>query len=767
MKTVAAGVLSAVCAGGLFAPSFAAAEYDSTTQPGDLIVTVAEGSEPLDVSWVTDGVTNIVKRGAGTLTSDAGLADYTGDITIETGIWSYTAVGALGAANVGTVTVAKDAQLLQFYTDTGKNVALHTGKTIVLAGDGPDGKGAFYVGSGVFNNSSGSKFHLADDAMIGQSARFDLRGSGSIDCHGHKLIVRAPGSTAQFSASGSAAILNAADILISNITWNIECEWTITGSEGAKIRLCKVTFDPRSAGTLVTTDLPVEVSGGTSFGSSKTQSNNRSGHDRLDAAMTLAGKVTFARKQGTGFTVSKPLSGTGTLVAGPGRLYIDTAENAYAGEVKISGEAPLGDPSWTRAGITLRPGATFSSAAGKPVKITEGDFAFPADQAYAFDAFEAVAGEVKITSEVMNGAVRSTMASLVNSSPDTLTVSAPLDIASVDVRAGTLKVDVPASAILAHPGLYSATEGNGNFDKIDRIEALEQTVDPKGPSAAFNKSLWEGIGVGQTYFYHGYLWNRTDHDVTWTICVNCVNRSYLWINRVLMHDNVSMSSDTNNWSQVTLKPGPNEFHFNIQYHSSSANPGPNNSTLSLSYDPEGRGETNSYKKAKTLLQLSDGGDGSLFTIDTATPADVRRELWSTYAPTFAAATFATNTTFDLNGEDAAVAHLTGLPAIAGGDLEVTGEWTVDAGETALGAKLVTAGALTLAEDAKVSVVAAGRIRTSPKDGWTVAEAAGGITLPEGWQADAVLPDSSYSLRLSDDGKRLTLFHTPGAIIILR
>lgn len=45
--------------------------YDAETAPGDLIVTVDEGSATLDAAQVLPGITNIVKRGVGDLHENA------------------------------------------------------------------------------------------------------------------------------------------------------------------------------------------------------------------------------------------------------------------------------------------------------------------------------------------------------------------------------------------------------------------------------------------------------------------------------------------------------------------------------------------------------------------------------------------------------------------------------------------------------------------------------------------------------------------------
>ena len=67
----------------------------------------------------------------------------------------------------------------------------------------------------------------------------------------------------------------------------------------------------------------------------------------------------------------------------------------------------------------------------------------------------------------------------------------------------------------------------------------------------------------------------------------------------------------------------------------------------------------------------------------------------------------------------------------------------------------------------IAVTESGHQRSSPDGGWTMAEAEGGISLPEGWQGRVSLPSGKYRMSLAADGKRLVLEHFNGTMVLLR
>ena len=157
----------------------------------------------------------------------------------------------------------------------------------------------------------------------------------------------------------------------------------------------------------------------------------------------------------------------------------------------------------------------------------------------------------------------------------------------------------------------------------------------------------------------------------------------------------------------------------------------------------------------------DPGNGSVFTVDIDGFADS--------APHFGAMEFAIGTTLDLMclPLPLEIGSLAGLSAVTNGSLVIAGAWTVAAEDVAGGAHMSVDGSLSLGDAASIAVTASGFMRSSPEGGWLLAEAEGGITLPEGWQSRVALPSRKYLLSLSEDGKRLMLSLGNGFMLTIR
>jgi hypothetical protein len=165
-----------------------------------------------------------------------------------------------------------------------------------------------------------------------------------------------------------------------------------------------------------------------------------------------------------------------------------------------------------------------------------------------------------------------------------------------------------------------------------------------------------------------------------------------------------------------------------------------------------------------------GGNGYLFTRTTNDVADcdfTSIRVWG--KPIWYLKGHGGETLLDINnpGLTLEVKTLEGATTVTNGHLRVMERLIVDANAVQAGDILKCRDRLLVAADVVVSVAEAGHVRNSPEGGWTVAEADGGITLPEDWQSRVTFPDGKYRLSLSADGKRLMLEHFNGTIYLLR
>lgn len=236
-----------------------------------------------------------------------------------------------------------------------------------------------------------------------------------------------------------------------------------------------------------------------------------------------------------------------------------------------------------------------------------------------------------------------------------------------------------------------------------------------------------------TAVYAGYIWNRTDAVVTWSLMESFDDQVRVWIDGGLVLSNDAW--DAASAAAFTLAPGPHRFE--ARFGQGGGGVGPSGAatntvdgklpTFGIGLDWEGRTEL----RASNFEALADPGDGSLFT--TAPGA------------------------LPLADPTATTATLTGAFAF-------TGTWTVDMAQVRTGGRLaVTNGALDLSA---VTEVVFTNTEDLKKGGvYVLAESADDFVLGETPPALAGLPAGPW--RLEVYGKTLRLAYPASTAIILR
>ena len=130
-----------------------AADIVPSVAGGVYTFNVEEGESATYSSSIPADCTKMVKTGAGTLTMSGNSVDYHGNVEIQAGVVIATHMNALGrgsgtmgTTSMNTISVWKDAQLrATFATDKSDGNSEGRGfrSVIEIAGDGPDGTGAF------------------------------------------------------------------------------------------------------------------------------------------------------------------------------------------------------------------------------------------------------------------------------------------------------------------------------------------------------------------------------------------------------------------------------------------------------------------------------------------------------------------------------------------------------------------------------------------------------------------------------------------------
>ena len=229
---------------------------------------------------------------------------------------------------------------------------------------------------------------------------------------------------------------------------------------------------------------------------------------------------------------------------------------------------------------------------------------------------------------------------------------------------------------------------------LNILEVTDRGVNAAGPEKALVLSTWDAVpfsGAKYGYWYHGYLWNRSNEPVTWRVCSGSIFGHYIFV-RGSSPNSAWLSS---NWSkfasvgEITLQPGANEidivaYAYNTKAVYRWAGSPSVEIKLPLSYCTDTSWDitgvtaqdivTNATLKAK-FQPLSDGGSGTLFTTTANAGGNVDTES----EPIFEELEFLPGTTLDLNGNFAFYAkNLTGCPAVTNnaGSFGITNHWTI-------------------------------------------------------------------------------------------
>jgi hypothetical protein len=278
------------------------------------------------------------------------------------------------------------------------------------------------------------------------------------------------------------------------------------------------------------------------------------------------------------------------------------------------------------------------------------------------------------------------------------------------------------------------------------------------------------LARSNAYTYVGYIWNNNATNENWTFAFGMNQSMTIGINGTKLLNGYLMFSNEKRmlFKTVSMNPGANLIDVRL-YGSQSSGGGAIKGNVftncvwkdnfGVAVDRLGRGSTNH----EDYVAIEDPGDGTVLTF----VADPEAEMVGRQ-PGFGTVRANPGTTFVINGLPLSIDNLEGVTAISNCPaFTVTDGWTVDAAAIGGGGILTCDGELAFGDAATLAVTESRHVRSSPIGGWTLAEAEGGISLPEGWQSRVSLPSGKYRLSLSGDGKRLVLEHFNGRVISIR
>ena len=748
----------------------------------------------------------LAKRGGGCLVGTNAISAFPGEIRIEEGAYWVQYNGELGTTDGATV--VSNGAAIYVYTpaaNLAENMLKFEYETFYFAGEGVNGEGAFCNRSprDQYNFFNFANLFLTGDTLFTSRYRIDVRTSANVpsvwNLGGHKFSYRCVdvGGVRTFSTTWGV-ITNMADMVVNHASldfsdgrWFPEPGHTITLTNQAQLKL-SFRYPSRFEGPSGVWRSGLNMSGSTIYPEPNYRpfSDCRSGTNIFNFAgpIRLSGTVGVAGVgKGTPFTFGGPVSGTGKLNVISNRLQFASGNNTYAGQIVVTGNAV------TNSGIRLYKGANMPPCGGQAITMSNAQLFLDENSTFSMGEID-FSGDGEIVGGLATGTVRSAMSRLVKTGEGTLVVDASLDVTGeTRIEGGTLKLGVPK---IGNPGLgegsfidyrsgetpssynfyYRQSWGSWNTANLDYCRHWRR----EGPAAAFSRAEWRYY---KHVIYHGWVWNRSQENVHWSIAGSVGQYAHLFIDEVEV---VSPHGQGINNGYVELTPGAHEIVI-IMYagfmrhdNEDKAFPGPTVGTYSnewwpwrnsgLGYDPQGRvtaaASTAAAAKQNVLAYFQpfkDPGDGSLFTIDDKTPEQIDQTI---YHPVFSNLVMAATSTLDLNSNtNFSVPRLTGVPSVTNGTLAIKGCWTLPAVDLNAGKSLVVSdGALVFGADATVDIDSLTTLnRRAFKEGVAIATAEKGVS-----GAPAVGSSFSrfWSVRKSGDGKSVILHYHPTFRIIV-
>ena len=474
-KLLAASAVFAVATAATTAS--AGATYSIEDAGGTLAITVDADGATLDASQVVAGVTNIVKRGPGTLVASA-ISSYEGDFDIEEGIWQCKVSGDFGktstSASAGTVHVRDGASIECVSPSSTTNPGMLEGKTVHLYGaaaDGTSGKIVLSAATTMGWKGFGTKMTiiLHDDATFSSAKRFTMFGTFDLGGHALSLAGRQQFDLGGTVTNGGSLVVKGSTTLMvqqnplvfasdcaatglvrveSGATLNLKVEgvaangWTLQNDGGALT--CNAVKWPTDT-TIGVWDGPVVFSGSAKVANYGAHNSGNAGQYNVT---------------NTVFNLSGAISGTsGSLAIGPGWLNLHgPAANAYTRAVTVRGKSSNQVPNGQNAqpvlsgsgGIGVWNGASVFPDASSITLNDSARIEFMDDTASTVGALRFVGDTSTFTGDpgddtqsIKGGSAmaRPTIAGLTKTGTNTLVIATPARFAGpAAISNGTLRI---------------------------------------------------------------------------------------------------------------------------------------------------------------------------------------------------------------------------------------------------------------------------------------------------------------------------------------
>jgi len=540
-----------------------------------------------------DAARTLVKTGTGMLRMETPIAGFTAPVHVEAGILKSEVRYGLGKeSNANAPVYVHAGATIQALTT---NDALNVGRTFHIAGAGAAGyAGALVCGSDAVPNNYhlyhvfGSKLYLDADATVNVGSWVEI--TGTLTLNNHTLTIVGGNAGYNDSPFHITTVADNGHIVVKKGEWRLEPVVNLNGAGPDNT----VTFDGRAgfrftdnapAGNLSKWKYIFQGSDDALYSDYHISSRNAS-KNVLKVPTELKSTVNLVyqgdRKRGA-MVVEAPLSGTGGLKTVDGRtffLHLLNPANSFTGGLSFQSGVIWAYPNGTvpngadAAAVTLAPqvapyNVSGSSETFKNFRNYFDGIAFMCPGTYALPELK-VSGLHPARVQNGTGAWKKVTVSGVGGVHYYSGLGAPL----LDVTKGTFKLPRAAGA-----GLWEGTNTYADIQKGDTggVQAQKAyagtraytNLAVRGPTMAVREEAYNyTTGLAKELVtYKGFIWNRSDADVTWTFASSMTKPVTLKIDGAAV---LTAAASTLASANVTLTPGPHAFEYRTYGDDSAA-----------------------------------------------------------------------------------------------------------------------------------------------------------------------------------------------------
>ena len=750
----------------------------------------------------------IVKNGFGTLKFDTAISGYTGRIFVREGVAICNVKYGLGTGSNGSAAsgteVADGATLVMDASAQTAEWKADEKERIAFAGNGYAGGGAIWAINGSYNSpwAVGSCPVLTGDATLKMSspvtassaAAFGMYNGGTLDLDGNTLTLvglKTSRVTRPWFNLWNT-IVTPGHLLVSNVVFMVQTTATFQGGAentltlgGEGIFRPSLTTASSMPWTLVSDDsrafmlsraaATYQVLGD---GAGIPNVTKWDGPVRMDKDLPVCNADISGLHYNWAFTGK--VSGEGGFLGkwnssevwGSNstniNLHLSNPQNDFAGGVSL-------DDNWN---LYLYENGALPSAGGG-VSMLNGALHLIATNVYELPSATFDSTVASRFSRVLGGKGRWT-GPVVKTGSESLGYYSAVGGPLLDVRAGSVRFAKGCAGMFVNKTTNEWNEAtaycNNAFqrDQPNDLAYFKLVAPTVSASPFFSSAVWRKYSAWRCW---GYLVNDGD-DASWTFAAGASHGQRILFDGTEIMKQYQYSSPCVYKPSVVTVPVSHGVHvFEIgtiaRNDAIVSNPDSNEGFglydkadadgsitnwlgrtkwCGLLVDRQGRGSKNYYDYEPLL----DSGDGSVFLTTTNDAEN------AAFVPAFDKLKFAAGTSLDLNGHDYVMNDLEGFPSVTGGNLCITGKWSVAAAALQGGSSLAVAGNVTFGPNATIDITGLAGVQMPTT--LDVVSAAGVVSGAPTVTEDG-LPSKKWAATAS--GSKLTLAKTGGLFLIFR